>query len=105
MVSHCTWDVDTGGSVPKKVVVLVEGECIVNDAAKELPLKSLRSKWEQGSMLLTAVSSPAKNGNDTVAQCLVSGNWWEFDGERTRAIDRPKTEDGYCFFYQHLSPS
>ena len=105
MVSHGTWDVDTGDSVPTTVVVLVEGECIVKDAAKELPLKSLRSKREQGSMLLTAVSSLAKNGNETVAQCFVSGIWWEFDGKRARTIDRPETVDGYCFFYQRLPPS
>ena len=103
--SHGTWDVDTHDNVPTTVVVLVEGECMVQNAAKELPLKSLKSKWDQGSMQLTAVSSLAKNRNETMAQCLVLGIWWEFDGKRTRTIDKPKTAGGYCFFYQHLPPS
>ena len=85
------------------MVFLVEGMCQVREAAKELPLKSLQSKWGHGSMLLTAVAIPATNRSDATAQCFVSGKWWEFDGERARTIDKPTTLDGYCFFYQRAS--
>ena len=103
MASQCTWDVDTGDNVPTTVVVLVEGICQVWGAAKELPLMSLQSKWGRGSMLLTAVASPATNGSDATAQCFVSGKWWELDGKHARTIDKPTTLDGYCFFYQRAS--
>ena len=103
MASQCTWDVDTGNNVPTTVVVLVEGICQVQNAAKELPLNSLQSNWGHGSMRLTAVTSPATNGSDATAQCFASGRWWEFDGKHARTIGKPTTLDGYCFFYQRVS--
>jgi hypothetical protein len=103
MASQGTWDVDTGNNVPKTVVFLVEGTCQVREAAKELPLKSLQSKWGHGSMLLTAVAIPATNRSDATAQCFVSGKWWECDGKHARTIDKPTPLHGYCFFYQLAS--
>ena len=103
MASQCTWDVDTGNNVPTTVVVLVEGICQVQNAAKELPLNSLQSNWGHGSMRLTAVTSPATNGSDATAQCFASGRWWEFDGKHARTIGKPRTLDGHCFFYQRVS--
>ena len=100
MAPQGTWDVDTGNNVPTTVVVLVEGICQVQNAAKEFPLKSLQSNWGHGSMRLTAVTSPATNGSDATAQCFVSGRWRVFDGKHARTIEKPTTLDGYCFFYQ-----
>ena len=81
MASQCTWDIDTGNNVPTTVVVLVEGTCQVQNAAKRA---SAEFATKQLGTRIDTVDGGDKPSNkrkwrDGTMFCIrkMVGVWWQ----------------------------
>ena len=95
-VQQGRWDANVkADNCPSAIIVIVEGDCQVMGADKDMCLGSLSSEWGEGTAKLAAVVRCIKKEIRAVAECFAHGRWWGFDGERAQSVKRSTPSGGF----------